>query len=189
MHKWKVFSGILLIFSLGVLVGVAGTGLFFKNRIQRFMDPQAPPPPNQILFRELESLDLSDDQWPEINKLMEEMNQEISRRMKNSAPQFKQVFDQYVLKIGEILNPQQKKELTTSLKRIEQRMKHMAPPPPFREKDGMPPPPPGRDRSGSLSGSGPHPEMRPPFSPSKIDHPPHPGEIREDVEQKKGGRD
>ncbi len=178
MHKWKVLSGILLIFALGVLVGAVGTGLLFQSRIQHFLDPKAPPPPNQILFRELEKLNLSDDQWEDVNKLMDDMHQEITRRMKKTAPQIKQLFDGYVLKIGEELNSQQKKELTKALERIEERMKHMAPPP-FREKGAQPPPPPNGDRKDSFSN--PH-EMRPPGPPPERARPPHAQDMQKGFE-------
>ncbi|WP_319524066.1 hypothetical protein [uncultured Desulfosarcina sp.] len=130
MNRWKVVAGILLIFILGALSGAMGTHVFFRHRIKRFMDPKGPPPPILILQGQMDELALSPDQQNRIDALFDDMHREFSDLWKKSQPIFKQLFDQYLLRIREVLNPAQREKLDRTVERIEKRMERMKPPPP-----------------------------------------------------------
>jgi uncharacterized coiled-coil protein SlyX len=66
MKKWKIFTGIFLIFVIGVLSGVLGTGLFVKHRIVEFRGG-APFMRDRFLMRRLtRELDLTAPQQEKI---------------------------------------------------------------------------------------------------------------------------
>ncbi|BBO75259.1 hypothetical protein DSCW_26760 [Desulfosarcina widdelii] len=137
MNRWKVIAGILLIFILGALTGAMGTNTFFKHRIKRFMDPKGPPPPILILQRQMDELTLSQEQQNRIDALFDDMHREFTDLWKKSQPVFKQLFDQYLLRIREVLNPAQQEKLDRTVDRIEKRMERMKPPPPPEKRGGL----------------------------------------------------
>jgi hypothetical protein len=133
MNRWKVISGILLIFMLGAFCGVVGSGLFIKHRIKRFMDPAGPPPPIRFLQQQLDAFELSVDQQARIDRLFDDMHRDFVELFRQSQPEFKQTFDRYVLQIRNVLRADQQEKLDRVAARIESRL-HRMQPPPFREK-------------------------------------------------------
>lgn len=129
MNRWKVVAGILLIFTLGAFCGVIGSGLFFKHRVKRFMDPAGPPPPIHFLQRQLDDFQLSAKQQEQIDALLDDMHREFVELIKKSQPEFKALFDRYITQIREELRPDQQEKLNRVVKRIERHLQHMKPPP------------------------------------------------------------
>lgn len=134
MNRWKVIAGILLIFTLGAFCGVIGGGLFFKHRVKRIMDPAGPPPPIRFLKRQLDGLQLSGEQRTQIDALFEDMRRDFVELFRKSQPEFKALFDRYISQIREKLNPDQQEKLNRTVKRMENHLQRMKPPP-FRNKD------------------------------------------------------
>lgn len=128
MNKSKVIAGILLIFILGVFSGAVGTSALFKHRIKRFMDPQGPPPPIRLLQRQLDEFDLSFEQHARIDGLFEEMHHEFVGRLEKGQKEIKQLFDEYISQIKDVLASEQGEKLDRIVERIENRMRPPLPP-------------------------------------------------------------
>jgi transcription initiation factor TFIIIB Brf1 subunit/transcription initiation factor TFIIB len=133
MNRWKVITGILLIFVLGALSGALGTGYYTKSRIKQFIDPKGPPPPIRILERELGKLDLSSEQQRKIEALLEQMHTEFFEIIKKTKPEMDEHFKRHVQRLKAELRPKQQRAFDKTIRRIEDRMKPMNPPP-FRPR-------------------------------------------------------
>jgi len=73
MNRWKIFIGIFLVFALGALSGVLGTGLFIKHRILEFRGG-APFMRDRFLVRRLTNeLDLTVGQQEKIGSILTDM--------------------------------------------------------------------------------------------------------------------
>jgi Spy/CpxP family protein refolding chaperone len=130
MDRWKVIAGILLIFVLGAFCGVTGSGLFFKHRVKRFMDPAGPPPPIHFLKQQLDDFQLSAGQQAQIDALLDDMRRDFTELFRKSQPKFNALFDRYISKIREKLRPDQRKKLNRVVKRLGRHMLRMEPSPP-----------------------------------------------------------
>jgi hypothetical protein len=130
MNRWKVIAGILLIFILGAFCGVIGSGLFFKQRVQRFMDPAGSPPPIRFLKRQLDDFQLSVEQKAQIDALFAEMRREFTDLFRKTQPEFKALFDRYISHIRKELRPDQQEKLNRVVERLGRHMQRMKPPPP-----------------------------------------------------------
>ena len=133
MNRWKVITGILLIFVLGALSGALGTGYYTKNRIKQFIDPKGPPPPIRILERELGKLDLSSEQQRKIEALLEQMHTEFFEIIKKTKPEMDEHFKRHVRLLRAELRPKQRHAFDKTIQQIEDRMQPMNPPP-FRPR-------------------------------------------------------
>jgi hypothetical protein len=133
MNRWKVITGILLIFILGAFSGALGTGYYTKNRIKRFIDPKGPPPPIRIIERQLDKLNLSTEQQRNIDALLEQMHTEFFEIIDKTKPDMDEHFNRHVRLLRAELTPEQQHAFDKTIQQIEDRMKRMSPPP-FRDK-------------------------------------------------------
>jgi biopolymer transport protein ExbB/TolQ len=133
MNRWKVITGILLIFVMGAFSGALGTSFYTQKRIKRFIDPKGPPPPIRILERQLDELNLSTEQQRKTNALLEQMHIAFFEIMDKAKPEMDEHFKRHVQLLRAELTPQQQRAFDNTIQRIEDRMKRMSPPP-FRPK-------------------------------------------------------
>jgi len=73
MKRWKIFAGIFLIFALGVVTGVLGTGMFIKHRILEFRGGAPFMRDRFLMHRLTHELDLTVGQQEKIGKILADM--------------------------------------------------------------------------------------------------------------------
>ena len=120
MNRLKLYSGILLIFILGVLAGSLGTGLFVKYKLAK-ISQNVDPPPAKILRRFAEKLDISNGQRKEIDKILNQSRSEWIEIRQKYHPEFQKVFENSIARIKENLNSKQKQKLDRLYGRLERR--------------------------------------------------------------------
>ena len=108
--RWKLISGLLLVFVLGILAGSLGTEFYLKHRLAPLMkDPRAKKA--FIMNKLSKELNLSSDQKSKIEPIVEQMLEKRREYYLKNRPQVKTIFDQGFAQISEELNEDQKKRL------------------------------------------------------------------------------
>ena len=122
MNRWKLISGVLLVFVLGVLVGSVGTGFYFKHRfVSRKKDPQAR---RAFIMKKLtKELSLSQNQTTEIEKIVEQMVEQRREYSLQKRLEIKNIMDQGFLQMKKELSSDQQKKLDALRERFERRRK------------------------------------------------------------------
>jgi len=108
--RWKLISGLLLVFVLGILVGSLGTGFYLQHRLAPFMkEPRARK--TFIMKRLSKELNLTSDQKAKIDPIVEQMIEKRREYYLKNRPEIKTIMDQGFAQIREELNEDQKKKL------------------------------------------------------------------------------
>ena len=122
MNRWRLVSGILLVFVLGVLAGSVGTGFYFKHRfVSRKKDPNARKA--FIMKRLTKELNLTQTQMTEIDKIVEQMVEQRREYSLQKRLEIKQIMDQGFSQMKKELNMDQQKKLDALRERFERRRK------------------------------------------------------------------
>jgi Spy/CpxP family protein refolding chaperone len=142
--KFKIITGLLLVFILGAICGVLGTGIFIKQRFQRLA--QGGPGEHRDFFvdRLAKELALSDEQKTQAEEIFKSTEDEIQTLLENSRKQFENLMDQRRVELREILDAGQQEKLDAFFEQLKTRRPGSprpggppgAPPP-----DGHSPPP------------------------------------------------
>jgi nucleoid DNA-binding protein len=108
--RWKLISGLLLVFVLGVLVGSVGTGFYLKHRLAPIIkEPRARKA--FIMKRLSKKLNLTPNQKTKIEPIVEQMIEKRREYYRKTRPEIKRIMDQGFTQIKEELNEDQKKKL------------------------------------------------------------------------------
>jgi molybdopterin-biosynthesis enzyme MoeA-like protein len=108
--RWKLISGLLLVFVLGILVGSLTTGFYLKHRLAPFVkDPKAR---KAFIMKKLaKELQLTSTQESKIEPIVEQMIEKRREYYLKSRPQIKKIMDQGFDQIEEQLTENQKEKL------------------------------------------------------------------------------
>jgi ATP-dependent Lon protease len=108
--RWKLISGLLLVFFLGILVGSLTTGFYVKHRLAPFVkDPKAR---KAFIMRKLtKELQLTSTQKSQIEPIVEQMIEKRREYYLKNRPQIKEIMDQGFDKIEAQLTDDQKEKL------------------------------------------------------------------------------
>ena len=108
--RWKLISGLLLVFILGILVGSLTTGLYVKHRLTPFV--KDPKTRKAFIMRKLEEeLQLTATQKRKIEPIVEQMIEKRREYYRNNRPQIRKIMDQGFDQIEEQLTDNQKEKL------------------------------------------------------------------------------
>ena len=135
--KFKIIAGLLLVFVLGAICGALGTGIFIKQRFQRFT--QRGPEERKDFFVEQLSKELAlrDEQRSQAEQIFKSTEDEIQTLLDNSREQFETLMTQSREKLREILEPEQQEKLDAFFMRMKKRRPGPKPP---GGHPGAPPP-------------------------------------------------
>ena len=117
MNKWKLISGIALVFILGALVGSTGTGFYLKHRYLPLSDHKARKV--FIMERLSKELNLTQDQNITIGKIIEQMEERRREYFLQNWAEIDKLIDQ----MKKELNNDQQKKLDALREKFEKRQK------------------------------------------------------------------
>lgn len=122
MKRWKLVSGLLLVFVLGILAGSFGTRVYLKDRFEHLRkDPKAR---QAFIMRKLsKELELTQDQKTKIEKIVEQVGAKRRQFFLKNRPEIKRIMDEGFLQIKKELNNDQQKKLDALRKEFEKRRK------------------------------------------------------------------
>jgi hypothetical protein len=108
--RWKLISGLLLVFVLGILVGSLTTGFYVKHRLAPFVkDPKAR---KAFIMRKLtKELQLTSTQKSKIEPIVEKIIEKRREYYLKNRPQIRKIMDQGFDQIEEQLTDNQKEKL------------------------------------------------------------------------------
>ena len=122
MKRWKLVSGLLLVFVLGILAGAFGARIYLKDRFAHLRkDPKAR---QAFIMRKLsKELELTQDQKIKIGKIVEQMGAKRREFYLKNRPEIKRIMDEGFLQIKKELNNDQQKKLDVLRAEFENRRK------------------------------------------------------------------
>lgn len=138
MKKWRLIAGILLVFILGLVVGSWGTGMYLRNRLDRFReDPETRKA--SILDRLDRRLGLTDAQRSAFQSIINETERKVGKSFEKHEAEMKGFIDESFARMEGILNPEQCEKLDALRRELEERRKAWKNT--HGGKNRMPPPP------------------------------------------------
>ena len=122
MKRWKLISGLLLVFVLGILAGAFGTRIYLKDRFAHLRkDPKAR---QAFIMRKLsKELELTPDQKIKIEKIVEQLGEKRREFFLKNRPEIKKIMDEGFLQIKKELDDDQQKKLDELREEFEKRRK------------------------------------------------------------------
>ena len=111
MKRWKLVTGVIIVFVLGILMGSLGTGLLYKYRVIRPVKPEPSEKRALILKKYSKALVLSPEQITGFKKIIDEMDVQRREFFKKNRPEMKKFREQGVIKMKTLLTPDQQDEL------------------------------------------------------------------------------
>ena len=122
MKRWKLVSGLLLVFVLGILAGAFGTRIYLKDRFAHLRkDPKAR---QAFIMRKLsKELELTQDQKTKIEKIVAQVGAKRREFFLKNRPEIKKIMDEGFLQIKKELNNDQQKKLDVLRAEFEKRRK------------------------------------------------------------------
>ena len=122
MKRWKLISGLLLVFVLGILAGAFGTRIYLKDRFAHLRkDPKAR---QAFIMRKLsKELELTPDQKIKIEKIVEHLGEKRREFFLKNRPEIKKIMDEGFLQIKKELDDDQQKKLDELREEFEKRRK------------------------------------------------------------------
>jgi hypothetical protein len=122
MKKWKLVTGVALVFILGVLAGSLGADLYERHWSERFWkDPAA----RRAIFLErlTRKLQLTDVQQKEFRVIVEEVDRKLLALRRENRAEIRKVIEDSFIQMKGKLSPDQQKKLEEFRARQEERMK------------------------------------------------------------------
>ena len=122
MKKWKLVTGVALVFVLGVVVGSLGTEFYHKYLFARHKkDPSARKV--FILKRFSRDLDLREDQKNEFKSIIDQLENKREALFQHGHSEFVKMMDQGFLEMKKVLSPDQQKKFDEMLEKFKRRKK------------------------------------------------------------------
>jgi len=110
MKQWKIVSGILMVFLLGVLAGALLEHRVYQHRLGRFYrgGPQAAE--DAIVRRLSRDLSMDDAQREQLRGIVHEAQAEIAPIRRQIRPRVEEIIEGAQAKVREILHPDQQQK-------------------------------------------------------------------------------
>ena len=122
MKRWKLVSGLLLVFVLGILAGAFGTRIYLKDRFAHLRkDPKARQA--FIMGKLSKELELTPDQKIKVEKIVEQVGAKRREFFLKNRPEIKKIMDEGFLQIKKELNNDQQKKLDVLREEFKKRRK------------------------------------------------------------------
>jgi hypothetical protein len=110
MKKWRLAGGVILVFTLGVLAGSAGTQVYYRHWVERFWkDPAARK--TALLQKLTKELRLSEAQQKGFIPVIEEADGKLETLRQSRRADIKKVLDEGFARMREKLDPGQQQTL------------------------------------------------------------------------------
>ena len=127
--KIKVIAGVLVVFLLGVVTGVLGTGIVIRHGIRKFTHRSPDSSHTSLFMKKLSrELNLTEAQKPDVEKIVKEAEVEIRDMIRNSRDEFAKIMQQGHVQLRELLTPEQQQQLDEMFTRMRDRWPPMPSP-------------------------------------------------------------
>jgi len=122
MKKWKMITGVLLVFVFGVLMGSLGTGFYHQYLFDRFR--KNPGERKAVVLKKIsERLHLTEDQQKVFKTVIDQMDQQRRTQILMNRSELKRIRDESYIQMKKVLNPDQQNEFDELIKELRKRRK------------------------------------------------------------------
>ncbi|MCJ7594531.1 MAG: hypothetical protein MUO52_07170 [Desulfobacterales bacterium] len=122
MKKWRLITGVILVFILGLLVGSVGTQVYHRQWSERFK--KAPEARRAIFMNRLtKELRLTEDQQRQVEVIIKEADEKRKALFEKQRGTIRETIDESFARMKQKLDPDQQQELEELRARFEKRMK------------------------------------------------------------------
>jgi uncharacterized membrane protein YciS (DUF1049 family) len=128
MNRFKLATGIVLIFALGALCGVLGSGMYFKHRIDHFRESGPQTRKEMLMKRLTRRLELTPQQQEKVAIIFEEMREQLFSLRAKHKPDLERIREQGHARIKVILSVEQQIQFDEMMARLKKRRHRKAPP-------------------------------------------------------------
>jgi len=122
MKKWKLFTGVALLFIFGVLVGAIGTGLFIRHMHPLFKNDPADRKAF-ILSRLNRELELSDNQRQRIEPILDRAQTRAFSLVQKHRNDMLAIVENGFMEIKNVLDPNQQEAFERLKLQLDERRK------------------------------------------------------------------
>ena len=109
--KLKIIAGVLVVFLLGVCIGVLGTGIFIRRQIRRFTQGDPGMHTEFFMRRLIRELDLTEVQIADIETIIHATGAELRTLLQDSHGEFMHIMQRRNVRIKHFLHPEQQQKL------------------------------------------------------------------------------
>ena len=122
MKKWKLVTGLALVFAFGLLVGSFGTGLYFKHH---FIHPKRDPSAMRafLLKKFSQKLDLTEVQKNEFKKLIDQVGDALEDHFRKTHSEIGTIVDQGSSQMKKVLSTDQQKKFDELIEKFKRHRK------------------------------------------------------------------
>lgn len=121
MKKWKLWTGIILLFLAGVCIGVIGTGLYVRHAVKSVLQEGPPAVTRLITGRLSHELDLSDSQQVAVGKAVGQTQRRLHELRLRHWPEADRIFMDGIDQVKPDLTPGQQEKLDALYDRLKER--------------------------------------------------------------------
>ena len=109
MKKWKLVTGLALVFIFGLLVGSFGAGLYMKHH---FIHPRKNPPEMRafLLKRFSQKLDLTEEQKNEFKAIIDQVGERLEEHFRKTHSEIGEIVEPGFSQMKKVLSPDQQKK-------------------------------------------------------------------------------
>lgn len=119
--KIKIIAGILVVFSLGVIIGALGAGIFIHRGMRQFIGGERLPLQGFFMRRLTRELKLTDEQKPKVQQILKASEAEMREFLQHSHAEFEKIMQRQNAQLKEILTPVQQKKLDEMFEQMQNR--------------------------------------------------------------------
>ena len=122
MKKWKLVTGLALVFAFGLLVGSFGTGVYIKHRF-------APPKRDHSAMRAFllkkfsQKLDLTEEQKNEFKRLIDQVGDTLEDHFRKTHSEIGTIVDQGSSQMKKVLSTDQQKKFDEIIEKFKKHRK------------------------------------------------------------------
>jgi len=122
MKKWKLVTGLALVFAFGLLVGSFGTGVYIKHR---FAPPKRDPSVMRafLLKKFSQKLDLTEEQKNEFKKLIDQVGDKLEDHFRKTHSEIGKIIDQGSSQMRRVLSSDQQKKFEELIEKFKRHRK------------------------------------------------------------------
>jgi len=122
MKKWKLVTGLALVFAFGLLVGSFGTGVYIKHR---FALPKRDPSATRafLLKKFSQKLNLTEEQKNEFKKLIDQAGGKLGDHFRKSHSEIAKIVEPGLSQMREVLSADQQKKFDEMLEKFKRHRK------------------------------------------------------------------
>lgn len=122
MKKWKLVTGLALVFVFGFLVGSFGTGAYIKHR---FGPPKRDPSAMRafLLNKFSQKLDLTEKQKNEFKTIIDQVGERLEEHFRKTHSEIGEIVEPGFSQMKKVLNPDQQKKFDEMIEKFKRHRK------------------------------------------------------------------